>query len=177
MEALVCGQCGAGLEIDAQGGATCPYCHALFAPSASICPSCHHVNLEKPDFCSECGEQLNEKCPECGFSNYHGTRYCIGCGTEIDAAWRMTRGFREAYARQQSEYKRKLPSLRKIEEQQSRERLEELGDIDRQRYSEEADMAEKKKRRNLLLGVLVGIAALGFFILALIVIILDLSPK
>jgi hypothetical protein len=94
----------------------------------------------------------------------------------MDAAFRMARGFQEAFARQQSEYRKSLPMLRASEETQSRIRLNTLADLDRQRFLAEDDSAKRKHARNVGLGVLVGAGAILFMILVFIVFLRDALP-
>jgi hypothetical protein len=168
---VMCLQCGAALPIESRETATCPYCHAAYTPPLGVCPQCRHINTDEANHCAQCGTPLFENCPECGHSNRIGEKCCAGCGADLNAAWRMTRGFQQAYTRQREELRKEMVHLRQAEDAQSRARYQQLLDEDTDRLQAEFNVQKRKQVRDNVLQMVVGVALILFLVLVIAVVI------
>lgn len=122
---------------------TAPQAATPTAPAARLdawlCPKCHSASPVGTRYCRHCGEEIGRPCPKCAKLIEKTIRFCPECGVEVEAYIAEKQREAEEFARRQQE--------------EARRQAEE-------RVRREAQEREQRRRRNRVIGYVVGLLAI-----------------
>lgn len=156
---IPCPNCQQPVDIHNHGKSVhCLSCGSDFVLLGHTCPVCYHYHDEETAVCQQCGEGINRVCRECYTANWGGDELCAKCGTSLDIFSMMYNHSSQATADRLQKQMREAANFKKIEEEASRKRMEEMQEIERERRAEIYRRRQKRQREErMMLFTVVGI--------------------
>jgi hypothetical protein len=171
LKEIACYHCsGAGLELEPDGRAHCPFCGEVNALAGPVCPHCETVNAAAAELCLNCNAALTRACPACEARNWSGAARCLRCGRQLDTLRALIDRAGDAGERFHKE-RRELAAVSAREAESARDRLAHLEAIDRRRLAAIQDAQRRKAREQQLaltatvIIILVIVAGAAAFVL------------
>ena len=146
----------------------CDACGSQFILAEHLCPQCGRYHEEERKICVQCGDPLVRTCPICKHSNWTGDEYCQHCHAVLDTLETLRQQVQSKNIEGQHQREAEIKRLNQLAEEASRKRMAEFEAIENERLARQNQKQGKKRRRELLIISFVGLALIGFVILALI---------
>jgi serine/threonine-protein kinase len=162
---IPCPQCQQPVDIHDHGESVhCPSCNNVFVLVGHTCPTCYHYHERETAVCRQCGESINRVCRECYTANWGGDELCAKCGASLDIFAMMTTHSSQATADRLQKQMQEAATFKKIEEEASRKRMEEMQAIERERRTEIYHRRQKRQREERMMLF----AAVGFLLIVVL---------
>lgn len=165
---IPCPNCKQPIDIHNHGPSIhCPSCDHDFELLGHTCPNCYHYHERETAICQQCGEGINRVCRQCYTSNWAGDETCKKCGQSLDIFEMMYTHSSKATAERLQRQMNEAATYKKIEEEASRRRMEEMQAIGRERQAEIYGRRQKRQReeRLMLLVVLAVMLAAAIIVI------------
>ena len=171
---LECPNCGANdMAQDDEQRLFCLFCGSSFGEVTRICPRCGHYNEAGARHCLVCGTLATRDCPTCGADNWILAEHCVQCGRNLDLIEQVTRRWQRTVQQRLYDRQAEMISLKEREERASQERMASLMEAERIRQEALVLARESQRQRDRQVYLVIGIAFLAFFLVAVAVLLLS----
>lgn len=165
-----CPNCGASDIVTTAGvQLRCTFCDSFLGDALRVCLKCGHYNEEGARHCSLCGTRIVRECPVCGTGNWVLSDHCIQCGRNLNFIEELVRRWQVTTQQRLQERRQVVVSIKESEEQASQARMEAIMEAERQRQVALAAEREYQRQRDRQLLMTIGLVAIGFVMIVLLV--------
>ena len=174
LQRLACPACGANVfSRDPDGYLVCGACGSVFQQTRHMeCPTCRAMNPEDARRCIQCGAALVRQCPICQHRNAPDAEYCGNCGETLDALAFVMQRYEEASSHSVVRRAELFGAVKRQDNEYMRAQRERLDAEERERMARLEVVNEQARRQQklvLVVGVTIGVLALLFMIVLIIV--------
>lgn len=165
-----CPNCGASdIVATAEEQLRCSFCHSFLGDALRVCLKCGHYNEEGARHCSLCGTRIVRECPVCGTGNWILSDHCTHCGRNLSFIEELVRRWQVSTQQRLQERRQVVVSIKESEEQASQARMAAIMEAERQRQAALAAEREFQRQRDRQLMMIIGLVAIGFVMVVLLV--------
>jgi hypothetical protein len=167
-----CPNCGASdIITTAEETLRCAYCDSFLGDALRVCLKCGHYNEDGARHCSLCGTRIVRECPVCGAGNWVLSDHCVRCGRNLNLIEEMVRRWQVTTQQRLHEQRQVVRSIKKQEEQASQARMATIMETERQRQAALVAQREYQRQRDRQMLMIIGLVAVGFVMVVLLVLV------